>query len=294
MSLDLTGINKKVVKHVILIDSADRDTVSYTQGKYTIMLPLEYKQVCKVRLVTAEVPFSFYINSSAKLTSTFNIKIGANTQTCTIPDGSYTIYTLSDAITNAVAANATFKALSPAFTIVVSIDPATLKMTMTGTHQFSLDTTTTLTSTTLWGLAYNMGFVKNALHDSTQVDATTFTLTGTKPTNTIPNKYIILDINNLNFMDETQPVPLNNRSLAFGGNGTHKSAFAKIPVTGAPFDLILFDAGNSHYNEVIMNPVLGRLDRIQIGWHYHDGTIIDFNDMDHSLTLEIECLEHMM
>ena len=43
-----------------------------------------------------------------------------------------------------------------------------------------------------------------------------------------------------------------------------------------------------------MNPVLGRLDRIQIGLHYHDGTIIDFNDMDHSLTLEIECLEHMM
>ena len=289
MSIDLESANRKVVKHVVLIDSADRDTNVFKQGAYTIMLPQEYREVRKVRLVTAEVPFSFYINTAANATTSLVLSLaGGLPQTCTIPDGSYTTLTLGSAISLAVANNPVFKAQH--FTVTILIDPATLKMTLTGTSAFTMDTThSTSASASAWGLPYFMGFAPNLLYTS---DAISFTLTGPKMTNTMPINNIILSIDNLNFMDETQVIPLGKK--AFGGFGNHRSAFAKIPLTAAPFGLNLFSAGDSHYNEVLLNPLLGKLDRVQIAWHHHDGTTIDFNDIDHSLTLEIECIERIM
>lgn len=282
----------KTVRHVVLIDSSDRDTQVYAQGQYTLMLPQEYKNVSRVRLLTAEVPFSFYINTAAKGATTFVVALGVGAgvgapQSCTVPDGTYTIYTIGAAIALAVASNAVF--VAHGFTMGVVVDPKTRKITLTGTAAFTLDTTTTVAKATLWGLPYFMGFAKNTVYAS---DAAAFTLTGPAMTNFVPDKYIILDIDHLNIMDETMPVSLVRRSnQEFGTNGNHRSAFAKVPLSAAPFDLILFDADTNNFNEVVLTPVLGRLDRLSILWRFHDGTVIDFNGVDHSLTLEIECLE---
>ena len=275
--------NSVKTKHVVLIDSADRNTTLFAQGKYTIMLPQEYKQVCTVRLVTAEVPFSFFLNTAANNTTTIILDLGNDPQHIVIPDGSYTVNTLGDAIIAAVARNSTFSH----FTLTINIDSTTQKMKLTGSAAFSLDTTTTSTSTAAWGLAYYMGFVKNKVYQSEQL-----VINAINCTNCVPTKYILLDINMLNNMDETQPVTLTNSSNSYGGNGNVRSTFAKIPLSVAPFDLILFDAGNNlTFNEAILNPIVGKLDRLSITWRHHDGTIIDFNNVDHSLTLEIQCLE---
>ena len=107
--------------------------------------------------------------------------------------------------------------------------------------------------------------------------------------------YILLNIDTLNVMDESQPAMqyANNPSVQLSSRpgAIHNGAFAKIPLIGNPFDLIFRPPECCSFNVAVPSPVLNKLDRLVIKWKHHNQQIVHFNNCDHSFTLEIECQE---
>ena len=97
---------QKFRKHVVTIDSSLRDIQKYpSPTTYCMNLPTTYKQIRKVRLLTAEIPCSFYIFTYSKKNTTLNIGVYNSTNTSklalqkiTIPDGNYDINSMASTI----------------------------------------------------------------------------------------------------------------------------------------------------------------------------------------------------
>ena len=281
---------KKFRKHVFTIDSSFRNINAYpTPTYYRIDLPTVYKQVRKVRLLTAEIPASFYVFTSAQNNTTLHIGIYdvTNTtpltvQTITIPDGNYTATLLSSTLKSLLDANALF--ISNGVTFTVSVNEATLCLQISNSAGRKIYVDTTYTGTIPnssypsfigWGFEYYLGFLPNT---------TTISSSGSTPCISSraiklnPINYLLLDIPEINGMDEIQ------RST--------KSVFAKIQNNVNSFDVIMMDENNCcSYNLSDLNPFIAKLSTLTISWRFANMLPIDFNDMDHSFTMEIECIE---
>lgn len=267
-------------KHILLVDSSLRDRSKYpTPTSYRVELPSVYKQVKTVRLFSAEVPLSFYVFTSAKGFTTLHIGIynsGGSSklalQTVVIPDGNYTTGTLKTALEAALNANALFT--SEGVTFTVSVDPTTFKckITSTPTRKVFVDTTSYASSSNSinWGLEYFLGFPKNEVTEGT-------TCAATNVVKLTPYNYMLLDIAEINGMDEC-------------GRATN-TVFAKIPMNANSFDVVMLNQDCCTYNTSYLNPFISKLSNLTISWRMSDMSPIDFNDVDHSLTLELECLE---
>lgn len=281
---------KKFRKHVFTIDSSLRNISVYpTPTYYRMELPTVYKQVRKVRLLTAEIPSSFYLFTASQNNTTLHIGIydSGNTspltlQTITIPDGNYTADLISSTIKNLLNANALF--ISEGVTFTVTINPATLMLEISNTAGRIIYVDTTYTGTIPnssypsfigWGLEYYLGFLPNTVTESADGSSP---CVSSRIVKLNPVNYLLLDIPEINGMDEIQ------RST--------KSVFAKIPNNVNSFDVIMLDENNCcSYNQSDLNPFIAKLSTLTISWRFADMRPIDFNDMDHSFTLEIECIE---
>ena len=55
--------------------------------------------------------------------------------------------------------------------------------------------------------------------------------------------------------------------------------------------IMINDTNCCVYNESNLNPYIGKLNILTIQWRFSDMTLVNFNNVDHSFTLEIECIE---
>jgi len=277
---------KSLTKHVVIIDSQDRNITSYpSQTSYRLELPTVYKQVKKVRLLSMEISSSFYIFKSEYNNTTLHIGIYDSTNTfpltlqeIILPDGNYNLNTIGSVLTSLLNANTLFTNEGVTLNVTVDQNKSVLNIFTTPARRVYIDTTYVDTLYTTpqirnWGLEYYLGFAYNTVITSSVESP----LVASQLIKLNPYNYMILDIKELNRIDEA------NQGL--------NMAFAKIPITTNSFELITLYENCCTFNQSELNPYIAKLGTLTINWRFHDNRPIDFNNVEHSFTLELECLE---
>jgi hypothetical protein len=75
-------------------------------------------------------------------------------------------------------------------------------------------------------------------------------------------------------------------------SGRVDGCFAKIPITGNTNDIIFYRDFYTPVNRSVMSPPLSQLKSLSVKFRFHNGQLINFNNVDHSFTLEFELLEN--
>lgn len=258
---------RQLKRATILIDSRDRDYAKYpSPSEYVVDLPSVFHNVSNAVLMSAELPSTYYVFSASRGTTSLVVKVGATTQTVTIPDGNYTFTTMASALNTALAA------AFPGSTFEVSFNAATSKCAVTVTPSAAIEVDCTAADRpTGWGLGYYLGFQGGVK------TAGTGSVTGSGVANMNPEMYMVVHIEELNSV---------NHAAIYGEAGLNRKAFAKIPICHTTFQYAFYDK-QLMCNEV--RPPLSRLDRLSISIRFHDGTLVDFHGAEHSLTIELAC-----
>ena len=254
--------------NILSVDSRDRDTSIYPNAnQYKINLPKEYKNIVTVKLKGIEFPMSFYVFSQLYQNTKimFNMYDSTGTtieyaQLLTIPDGNYNTINLVETLTYL---------LDTAFTsyiFAVTVDPVSCRLNISNNMNRYME----IDTRTFPALSYYLGFPKgNTYKNNVLVSPGMVVLN--------PYNYALLSLNDeLNLIDET--------------GGKLKSAFAKVPLCTNNFNYIFRDEKACTFNTTTLNPPLGKLEKLHISWRFHDGNLIQFNNVDHSFTLQIECI----
>lgn len=253
------------IRQTILVDSRDRDYAKFpTPNSYVVSLPITFRHVTQARLVSAEFPSSHYVFSAAKGNTTIRIGLDGTFHDVTIPDGNYSSGSMIAALVTAL--NAAFGA----GTFSVSIESTTLTCTIAATGTVAVDTTTiTSPAPTQWGLGYYLGFDKNVVATGSG------SVTGPRVVTMNPELYLLMDVEGLSKIYETTP----------GGNSS--KTFAKIPLAVDSFDFSFFSDKDIMTN--YMDPPIAKLDQIRVSFRFHDGTPLDFQNVEHAFTIELMC-----
>lgn len=282
-----------IKKYSIIADSSDRDIIKYpNNNSYTLKLPTLYRNVIGARLITLELPSSYYKFSKTNGNTTLGIilynNLGGNTlpeQYITIPDGNYSINSLVSTLQTAINANVFFQQQGIIFTVTVDPNNYLFNISVNLNRIFVIDTYSTSSLNINWGLAYNLGFKKN-----TNVIGNV--ITGSSIINVNQYNYILMEITNFNSMDEcANPIKSTNGDYSLG---QVNAAFAKIQINVNSYDILYQINTFDSLNKVELNPRIGKLDKLSIKWRYHDGTPVNFNGLEHSFSIELECLEVAM
>jgi hypothetical protein len=278
---------------------------------FLYLLPSEIKNVTALRLVSIEIPNSWYLISSLKKNNVFEIvfnipqnKNNANSETNSkcgyvieIPDGNYDSETLQDYL------NSTYFYQSPSSSeynktylkyIKFSINPYNFKSTfelLSQSHtnaytnendtnndisfsiKFSQSINQNIMNTFGWIIGFRMGNYINIYE----------TITSEGLFDAGGDRYIYICIND--FQYNTNPLNI----VCFDKSIFNEDVIAKIPMVKGKLSLIINDDNNAlakvrKYNGPI------NLSRLQIKIVDHFGTIIDLNNMDFSMTLELQLL----
>jgi len=111
--------------------------------------------------------------------------------------------------------------------------------------------------------------------------------------NLLGEAYIYMELNGLNYMDETIPFGVENTFLNTYTNpiknnrGDHNSAFAKIAVASTPISQI-YDTNTESIT--VFNPPIERLSKIKVKFRYHNGRAVNFGNFNYSFNLIFEML----
>ena len=251
----------------LVIDSRDRDPRRHpSPANYVVQLPATLYNVSCARLLSAELPTSFYVFSAARGNTAMTVVLDGVTKTVTIPDGNYGFTTLT---------TATEQALLTAFgtPFAVTISPTTLRCTIAvASGTVGVDTRSLgSTAATQWGLAYYLGFDRDILVQGTG------TVTSPRVANTSPENYLLLHIDELGTLME-------GSADGVGGH-TSRNLFAKVPITVGSAQVAFYDKVITSNEQ---NPLVAKLSSLHIRWTFHDGTPVDFQGLDNSITLDVE------
>lgn len=284
---------------------------------FLYILPLEIKNVTALRLVSIEIPNSWYLISKLKKNNIFEIvftvpsnlentthemyinsNVNANVNDDTlkcgyvieIPDGNYDSETLQDFLNSTYfyqtsSSSEYFKTYLKY--IKFSINPYNFKSTFELTNipntnndddikfslKFSQGINQNIMNTFGWVIGFRMGNYINIYESITSEGL--FDAGG--------DRYIYVCINDYQYNNN----PLN--VVCFDKSIFNEDVIAKIPMVNGKLSLIINDNNNSlskirKYN----GPV--NLSRLQIKIVDHFGSIIDLNNMDFSMTLELQLL----
>jgi hypothetical protein len=146
-----------------------------------------------------------------------------------------------------------------------------------GTQQVNVQNTATW-----WGLGYFMGFYQTN-RVATNVSGT-FTLLADFLPQFNPYNYVLMELDFINKEDETS---IDNRL-----SGRIEGCFAKIPLNGNTGDIIFFREFCCPMNGSVLSPPIAQLKTLNVKFRDHAGRVIDFNNIDHSFTLELELLDN--
>jgi len=287
---------------------------------FLYILPLEIKNVTALRLVSIEIPNSWYLISKLKKNNIFEIvfTITSNLENTThemdinsnvnlnngtykkdslkcgyvieIPDGNYDSETLQEFLNSTYfyqtsSSSEYFKTYLKY--IKFSINPYNFKSTFELTNaphtnddddikfslKFSQSISQNIMNTFGWIIGFRMGNYVN-IYDSITSEGL-FDAGG--------DRYIYVCINDYQYNNN----PLN--VVCFDKSIFNEDVIAKIPMVNGKLSLIINDNNNAlskirRYN----GPV--NLSRLQIKIVDHFGSIIDLNNMDFSMTLELQLL----
>lgn len=96
--------------------------------------------------------------------------------------------------------------------------------------------------------------------------------------------YFYLDIDGLNYMDETSPFNKSTFTRETNKtNGIVNASFAKIGITSTPLSQFYDNTMDSYK---YYNPPAERIRKLKIRLRYHNGQYVDFNNFPFSFTLE--------
>lgn len=252
------------VRTTVHVDSRDRDfDRDPTSSQFTVKLPEALKNVASSVLVSAEIPLSYYVFSAARQNTSLTVSLNGSSKTITVADGNYSLATMQSALKSALDA-----AFGAAFTVTIS--PITMKCTIAATGTVAVDATAA-TRRTEWGLGYYLGFKGGVVTSGTD------SVTGDYVAMLNPENYLLIDIEELNGVSQCA-------MYATGGAG--KKTFAKVPLNGDSYQYNYYDKTLTY---VELRPQLTRLDRVRVSLRYHDGTLVDLNGADWSMSLEFSC-----
>ena len=255
---------------------------------FLYIIPSEITKVTSMRLVSIEIPNSWYLFSTEKKNNWFEIIIDIEPaeKYCyeiTIPDGNYDCDSLQEYL------NRTYFYESGIDNylkyIKFFIDPHNLKSyfeiieidmevnpQMTFSLKFSQNINQNIMNTFGWIIGFRLG---NYLKMRKLISEGLFDAGG--------DRYIYIAINDFNYNNNTSNIVCFDKSVL------NEDVIAKIPMINGKLSLIINDNNNSlskirRYNGPI------NLNRLQIKILDHFGSIVDLNNMDFSMTLELEIL----
>ena len=257
----------QTTRTTVIIDSRDRDFAAHpTSSSFTIRLPEPLKNVSSAVLVAAEMPLSYYVFSGSRNNTSLKVTAGSTTRTVTIPDGNYSTTAMARALKDAL--DAAFASSSVTFT--VAFDPVDLKCSITPSSGTVSVDTTGVTKQTEWGLGYYLGFQRNA------VTSPAATAKGAFVASVNPENYLLIHI------DELDAIHQNDMY----GTGVGRKAFAKVPLNGDSYQYNYYD---KTLTLIEVRPSLARLDTLHVSLRFHDGTFVNLNGAEWSMSLEFIC-----
>ena len=253
---------------------------------FQYIIPSEIKNVLSMRLVSIEIPNSWYLFSSIKKNNNFIIEInleGEKTEyNIIIPDGNYDSDTLQHYLNTTYFCESGLE--TPLKNIRFSINNYNLKTSFeiveneeVTNFNFSLKFIDNINQNAMntfgWTLGFRLGSYLN-IHEKICSEGL-FDAGG--------DRYIYLCINDYQYNSNS------SNTVCFDKSVLNEDVIAKIPMINGKFSLIVNDNNNSlakirRYNGPI------NLSRLQIKIIDKFGTVIDLNNMDYSLTLELELL----
>ena len=270
MAMQRNGQLKQVefpqaVRTTVHIDSRDRDYNLYpTPSDFSIELPETLKNISSAVLVSAELPLSYYVFSAARGNTSLKVSLDGVAKTVTISDGNYSTPLMAAALKAALDA-----AFSPT-TFAVTFDAVTLKCTISATGAVAVDTTGAVKRTE-WGLAYYLGFPRGAVTSGTNG------VTGTYVTFMNPENYLLIDVEELNGISQ---------SALYSAGGSGRKSFAKVPLNGDSYQYNYYDKTLTY---VDIRPQITKLDKLRVSIRFHDGSVVDLNGGEWSMSLEFAC-----
>ena len=248
----MTDMTDMTETHIVHLESSDRDmsAPSTTTARYRMTLPRDFKNVVAARLVSAEIPGSFYVFRQGYRNTDLTIRMKRNTQTIEIPDGNYDTRTLLNTITQ------TLSYAFPPLKFCLKISTVTQKLRLICVEGFAMNIVG-------GGLLSTLGFA--AGQSGASIDA---------PRMFVPNPYtyLVMDIAQLNGAYEGPVEPF--------------ACFAKIPFDTNSFGFVFYQPTNATF--LTYAPPIARLRTLDVTFRFRDGIVVDFENIDHSFTIELK------
>jgi len=242
---------------LLTIDSRSRENKERTQpNDYIVKFP-SLSKVVAARLISAEVPNSQYVVNSRN--NIIDMKDGSGTYTVTITPGTYTAVALADEI-NEKLNLAVGVAPDVNFTVEYILSTQKMRITRVLGGTFSI----------LW---------KSGAHASQSISRV-LGFTEDKSDVTVMSSDLVVNLSGEPFVylviDKFDAKVHNSESI--------KDVFAKI-ILNIPPRFVCFDSFVS--NTVQFTEPMHNVDRLRVRFVQQDGSLYDFNGLDHSLSLEL-------
>ncbi len=246
------------VTSVLMVDSLDRDQRAYPlPTQMRLKLPRVYKNVERIDIVQVKLLSGLYTVSAARGNNTMTVVAGGESTVVTVPDGTYTIQQMIDALTAVLPTD-----VSVSYSCTTG--RVTFSYTGLGPDPFALlFTERARMATTEWGLGWTLGFGGPPvdLTDANSYTATFFPRLFTD--------YIYLRLNDtehMNTVDHTSP---EDTAISQDATGQVAHYFGKLLL--APFGCY---AQTFIEAPKTFKPVLGRLERLNFEWVDRHGQVL--------------------
>jgi hypothetical protein len=254
---------------------------------FIYMIPSEIKNVVSMRLVSIEIPNSWYLFSKIKKNNIFEISIEENEEKhgykIEIPDGNYDSQTLEDYLNSNffyqsgmenslkyIKFSINSYNLKSKFELIESCDLEKKRI------RFSLKFTESIGQNIMMTFGWIVGFrTATYINVKELVSEGLFDAGG--------DRYIYVSINDYQYNNNTSNIVCFDKSIL------SEDVIAKIPMVNGKLSLVVND-NNSPLSKIRLYNGPVNLSRLQIKVLDHFGNIIDLNNMDFSMTLELQLL----
>jgi hypothetical protein len=317
---------------MLSIHSEDRDISKWkSSSNFEIMMPDPLLNVQSLRLVEISLPCDLYTFSGKYQNTKMSVTVGPSNEIITIEDGLYTPNQLANELTNLLnfnfsdtSFNVLYNEVSHKFwfghtdaSFILNFDQ---KLSYSDVSGICYENPGVWDYYTKWGLPSYLGFNKEAYASSNNVPVPKTNYIS-DPSNIWKNtsginiaNYVIaplpaklqgdaaiyMEVEKYNSMDELYPYSRHTTSTYNNDFFGHvNSAFAKIPIqtlqtndgdsinTYRQESKYLFLMNATHYD-----PPLERLSKLKFKFRYHDGRLVDFQDIPFDFTIEFNMLRN--
>lgn len=276
------------------IHTEDRDVSKWPNtNHFSVVLPVEYKNVACIKLEDIKLPFTHYVFTTAYGNTTLLVGTTSPTTLVTIAEGTYTPYELATELSNKITA-----ALNGQ-TVLVDYNPIQYKFVITSSSTFSLSFETDNINHSNWGLGSHLGFKKQqytSVFKTNNFDlplgnttSDLYRIMSDSPCFVYGHSTVYMEIDQYNTMDEIEPYTYKSNLLVHSRHsGKHNSCFAKISALPKNIENNNQTGISSYgfiHNPFKSEPPLERVQKLIFKFRYHDGRLIDFGNVDFNFTL---------